>query len=130
MEVLAHQRGKLLSVISMLALPIPILTEIFGSHKWAVGLMLGILFGLVDQWIMLTGIKAVKPYYIRPRSGVIRFKIFTLLRLANATGAIILVLRLKDCTGGLVAGFLLIHILFIITLLTITYRRDSVKKGE
>lgn len=130
MEVMAQQRGKLLGKVAMWALPFPVLTKIFGSQVWAEGLLVGILAGLVDQWVMLTGIRASQPYYNSPRKGLIRFKLFTLLRLINATAFIFLVIRLKDLTGGLVMGFLLIHIIFITVLIKLTRRNDGVKKGE
>lgn len=130
MEVMARQRGKLLGRVAMGALPFPVLTKILGSQTWAEGLFLGIFAGLLDQWIMLTGIRVTQSYYVSPRRGLLRFKLFTLLRFINATAFIFLVIRLKDLTGGLVMGFLLIHIVFIIVLIILTRRKDGVKKGE
>lgn len=130
MEVMARQRGKLLGRVAMGALPFPVLTKIFGSPVWAQGLLIGILAGLVDEWIMLTGIRASQPYYTSPKRGLLRFKLFTLLRLASATAFIFLVIRMKDLSGGLIMGFLLIHIIFITVLIMLTRRNDGVKKGE
>lgn len=130
MEVMARQRGKLLGRVAMGALPFPVLMKIFGSQVWAEGLLVGITAGLLDQWIMLTGIRASQPYYVSPRKGLLRFKLFTLLRLISATGFIFLVIRQKDLTGGLIMGFLLMHIIFIMVLIMLTRRNDGVKKGE
>ncbi|MBQ0107878.1 MAG: hypothetical protein KBS34_01930 [Phascolarctobacterium sp.] len=69
MEVMAQQRGKLLGRVAMGALPFPVLTKILGSQTWAEGLFLGIFAGLLDQWIMLTGIRATQSYYVRPKGG-------------------------------------------------------------
>lgn len=130
MEVMARQRGKLLGRVAMGALPFPVLTKIFGSQVWAEGLLVGITAGLLDQWVMLTGIRASQPYYVSPKKGLLRFKLFTLLRLISATAFIFLVIRMKDLSGGLIMGFLLIHIIFITVLIMLTRRNDGVKKGE
>ena len=118
--------------VALTAVPIPIIIYILGWHELAISLFRGEVIGVIDTFIMLTGIKKALPYAKTPKIGLNIMKKYRWYRIISASTLIILMLKLNFFALGLCLGFLLIHIVLIINLIIIAYRLDKegdVKKG-
>lgn len=131
--VLSGNINKILSVLVGMSLPFLLLSYVFATETFTRGFALSLGVAYLDMWVALYGTRKALAYVATPKKGLMIFHGFTLLRLVVigiSFYALNLVLRLKDYASGLCVGFLLIHILLIIYLLSVTRFNSGVKKGE
>ncbi len=93
-----------------------------GRAGLAAGLLRGCLLGLLDVVIMISGIKRALPYKEEPQKGLAIMRRYRWYRVAAAASIIILLLKQGSAVLGVFLGLLLIHIFFLINLISIAYR--------
>lgn len=116
--------SKFVSRIAFCALVIALPLWLGLRTSFAHGVLCGVLAGIIDLSILFLGIKKALPYVEAPKQGLKIMKRFRWARVAAAAVFIIAMLKMKLAVHGAFAGFLLIHIFFILNLLFIAYQHN------
>lgn len=112
------------------AAPLILLAYFLGYNDFAVSLFRGVVIGLLDVVIMLTGIRKAMPYTDEPEKGLKIMKRYRMYRIISASSIVVLLLKQGSSVAGACLGLLLIHILLIFNLTIIAYRLNQSGKRE
>lgn len=115
------------------SVPILALVYFLGYKAFAISFFYGIIIGLLDNVIMITGMRKALPYDKDPQRGLAIMKRYRVYRIISASTLVVLLLKQGHNVVGTCIGLLLTHIFLIINLTIIAYRLNKVgdaKKGE
>lgn len=115
------------------SVPVLLLLYVVGLQEFAIAMFKGVVIGVLDIIIMMTGVRRAMPYSDEPKKGLAIMKRYRWYRIAAASSIIILLLRQGFDVIGTCIGLLLTHIFLIINLTIIAKRLNkggAAKKGE
>lgn len=117
--------GTLIFRTAACVFALALLARLLGYNEEALGLFRGMVIGALDMAIMFTGVKKAMPYVHDPERGVKLLKRYRYYRLASAGSIFCVMLRMKYPALFAAAGFLLMHIFYILNLLFVACRLEN-----
>ena len=102
------------------------------SRETGLGLFRGGVLGALDAMLLLLGVRKAQPYVAEPEKGVRVMRRYGTYRLIAIASIVVLLLKQGFNVAFVLAGLLLMHILFIFNLTFIAYRLSKggdAKKG-
>lgn len=107
------------------SIPVVCASILLGQHGFANSLIYGVILGIMDTVIYVTGVRRAMPYSHDPNKGLRIMGRYKWYRLFAIGSIVVLMLKRGFDVMGTCFGLLLIHIFLIINLTIIAYRINN-----